>query len=602
MFTTQEQEIIKYGLQNGKSKQEVTDAITSYRTGILPTKPVAPTPTFLQDAGQDLAQIGTDIKESTISRADKTQQALDAGARGEQGALRTTGQIIGQGAGFTSDIIGNVFKGVVKAVLPQEAETGIKTGISNVMTPVMESEIAKSVIAKYNNLDEKTKRDIDATLGVVSLAGDIVGAGVGKRVAQTGVEQSLKVGVKGLETGLKATQQVGKTVSKLGDTGIGQSAKEVAERIPRAFGRAKETLQQTKERAIRIKQSTPEVATAIKSKLDQNVIDVVTGADKVTQKSFKEVVDIASAPKKVGIKTQPTKVGGDLVSKQYDLILKEKNVVGKQLGDITDSLSKTKSIVMTDSFSQIDNVLKGTGIKVKKGKLDFTGSKYTPSERTKISELYKLATEGGDKLSASQIRGKDQLFSKLQREARMEGVGDLFVKTVDGDKSLFSVFRDIYSGKLNTISPEIKSLNQQYSKWAKLTDDIEGSIIKTPNFNATKSIDPAEFAKVNLRRIFGEAQSSPAFEAVADALDKASRGLGYKGATPKEVARFAEEVRKLFPDTIPATGFQGGIATGVKSGLISIIEKGLKAGAPNLADQQKALKALLDSLVKANKK
>jgi len=39
-----------------------------------------------------------------------------------------------------------------------------------------------------------------------------------------------------------------------------------------------------------------------------------------------------------------------------------------------------------------------------------------------------------------------------------------------------------------------------------------------------------------------------------------------------------------------------------KQKIAKAIEKGLKAGAPNLADQQKALKALLDSLVKANKK
>ena len=75
-------------------------------------------------------------------------------------------------------------------------------------------------------------------------------------------------------------------------------------------------------------------------------------------------------------------------------------------------------------------------------------------------------------------------------------------------------------------------------------------------------------------------------------MDKYSRGLGYKGASPKDVAEFAQEMRKLFPETIPKTGFSGGI----KTGLGDLIETVSKAGTPNYADRQKALRNLLDSL------
>jgi len=80
-------------------------------------------------------------------------------------------------------------------------------------------------------------------------------------------------------------------------------------------------------------------------------------------------------------------------------------------------------------------------------------------------------------------------------------------------------------------------------------------------------------------------------------MDTTSRGLGYKGASPKAVAEFAQEMRKLFPDTIPSTGFQGGIKLGVGD----IVEKITSVGATNLTDQQKAVKALLESYVKPSK-
>jgi hypothetical protein len=289
-------------------------------------------------------------------------------------------------------------------------------------------------------------------------------------------------------------------------------------------------------------------------------------------------------------------VGGELAAKQFDIISKQKKAVGQELGDLTKTLSKTDKVDMQDAFRIADDTLSEQGIipqYTKKGvKLDFTGSKYTPAERTKIQELYNLATEGGDRLSPLQIREKDQLFSKLKRESNFEGVGDLLIETPEGTKSMFNVFRDIYSSKLDGISPEIKKLNAKYRQLATITDDIEDSIFKTPNFNVTKSTDPAEFAKVNMRRIFGEAQSSPVFEAVADQMDAFARELGYAGATPKQVAEFAEYIRKLYPETTPKAGFQGGI----KAGLSDILEKVTSMGTPDITDQQKALRELLNEI------
>lgn len=382
----------------------------------------------------------------------------------------------------------------------------------------------------------------------------------------------------------------------IGESGVGQVISDVAERVPRAINRGKEFLQENVERAKKIKNSTPEVKNAIKANLDERIINTVSEADDVTKQAYKKVVDLfEETPNTIGAKTQPSKISGDLASEQFDLISKHKESIGQQLGDKTKELSKIQSVNMADSYGAIDDVLSSQGIipqATPKGvKLDFSGSKFTPAERTKIQQLYDLATEGGDNLSPLQIREKDQLFSKLKRESNFEGIGDLMVETTDGVKSMFNVMRDIYSSKLDTLSPEIRKLNSEYRRLSQITDDIESSIFKTPNFNATQSTDPAEFAKVNLRRIFGEAQSSPAFEAVADQMDSVSRLLGYENATPKQVAEFAEYLRKLYPEAVPKTGFQGGI----KAGVSNIVETISKVGAPNKQDQRKALLELLNA-------
>lgn len=64
-FNTKENEIIKWGLANGKSKQEVEQAITNFRTGVIPPKPEVKEPNYLQRVNEDIkqgfGQAGSDI-------------------------------------------------------------------------------------------------------------------------------------------------------------------------------------------------------------------------------------------------------------------------------------------------------------------------------------------------------------------------------------------------------------------------------------------------------------------------------------------------------------------------------------------------------------
>jgi hypothetical protein len=380
--------------------------------------------------------------------------------------------------------------------------------------------------------------------------------------------------------------------------GLRQMATEASEWAKRGVGKASDYLTKSAEKADRIAESLPVIGDAIKVGLDDVIINTVLKADEPTLQAIKDMVDIAGEKSDIiAPKRQPSVVSGDLITEQYDLFLKHGKEVGEAIGAEVEKLAGGQPIDMSNALLKLNESLAKAGVTINnKGILDFTGSDFTPAERIKIAELYNLTLEGGTKLTPEQIQKKDRMFSKLQREARFEKIGDIVLRDIDMPRSVFQVFRDAFSEELSKLSPELKELNREYAQYKRFNDDLESTLFKTPNLNITQTdlVDFPEFAKVNLRRIYGEAASSPAFELVANELDKIARNLGYTGATPKDIALIANELRKIYPETIPKTGFTGGI----KMGVFDIAESAVKAGMPNIQDKQSALKNLIDSLIK----
>lgn len=378
-----------------------------------------------------------------------------------------------------------------------------------------------------------------------------------------------------------------KTVS-----GVTQKVKEVGERIPRFIGRVQEGVEEASIRSQKIKTATPEVANAIKVGLPDKFINTVEQADEPTIRAYKEILDIADNPSATIKPTQrPEIIAGNAAAEQYKVIEKTRKDIGKQIGAVVDTISKKGAVDVLPEQRIMRDVLRQNGVMPdSSGVLKFTG-KFTPAERTKIQQLYELATEGGEQLTPKQVYDMDRLFSKLQREARFENVGDIIVDTPDGSMSLFRVFRDVYSNKLDDVAPEIRDLNKQYRNFVTLQDDIEKSIVKSGKFETTKGVDDAEFAQTNLRRLFSEANTSADYRAIYEEMDAVSRALGYDGARADDLAAFAYELRKLYPETTPRTGFEGGIM----SGMSDLVGKVFKAGEPTAADQQKALREILEA-------
>lgn len=592
-LTQEEKQIVEFGKAKGKTLEQSLAALGRFRKENVTQEEEG---SMIKDLGGDIGETFTNVGETLNRSGEDIVSSVQKSISDQRNPIAAGFDIAGQVGRGVSGAFGDVLLGVGKSFVSQETENAVKGKLQEAIVPIIQNPQVQSMLQQYQSLPENEKQNLRTAGNIGMTLLDILTLGGGSRVAGKIADEGGDILKNILKTGDSIPTKLPTIALPKQTGGIIQTGKELLERVPRALGKGKEYIEEASERAVRIKNASPVVQKAIKSNLDEKIINTIVQSDEPTKNAFKQVVDIAEdTGKTIGMKKQPTIIGGELAAKQYDLINKQKKSIGSQLGEVTKELSKTEKVNMQDSFGVLDDILSNQNIKpfyTKNGvKLDFTGSKYTPAERTKIQQLYNLATEGGDSLSPLQIREKDQLFSKLKRESNFEGIGDIVIDTPDGNKSLFNVFRDVYSSKLDTVSPEIKVLNNEYRKLSQVTDDIEDSIFRTPDFNVTKTVDPAEFAKVNLRRIFGEAQSSPVFEAVADQMDTLARALGYADATPKQVAEFAQYIRKLYPDIVPKTGFQGGI----KAGIGDIIEKISEFGKPDLIDQQRVLKELLNS-------
>jgi len=178
---------------------------------------------FGADLVGDIKGIGTGIKESYLDRAEKVRASDTARKLGEQGVSSSVFQLLGQSAGLVSDVGGELIKGTVKAVLPQAGEEAVKGVVTSVAKPVVESDPMQFIINRYQSLDDKTKRDVDAALGIGSLIADVVGIGLGGKAVKTGSQ----IGKQTLST-------IARTGDDVVDTGARLTAKAIEKLSPPA--------------------------------------------------------------------------------------------------------------------------------------------------------------------------------------------------------------------------------------------------------------------------------------------------------------------------------------------------------------------------------
>lgn len=599
MFNTKEQEIIKYGLETGKSRQEVESAIVKLRAGVSPQKEEVEEQGIISRTIRD---IPSDIVETGrgISREFKgvTDQVADIYA---DPSATLADKVLATASGtfkFGSRVAGEAVVGGAKLFLTPEAEQDIKTKAEEIGTSISEKEQVQNVVSgvmqKWNALSDIDKQKWQNIGGFVEGGVDLVTMGMANKFLVKPVVNLFKKTSKVAEPAIDVVKKIPVLKTDIVKTptiaeGVIQKSTELAERIPRAVEKAKQATQEAAERSARIKASSPAVQVAIKANTPEKMIDIVSSADNLTIKDMKKMVDIVDSKSDVRYAT----VAGDAAAKQYSLIDKQRKTIGAELGTAIKNLPDTR-VDMSPSFNQLDEVLDANRIRVIDGKLNFDETRFTKAQGDAIQRLYEESRKGSvnNIMDATVIHNKDSLFGTLQRQDRKkEGLENIYIQVGEEQIPIYTAFRDIFRTQLDTLSPEVRRLNQQYAIHRSFVDDMDNTIFKQAKLNL--ALDPSDSAAINLRRIESNALSQPAFQKVIDEMSVIARELGYEGSDPASLIKFALELDALYPSKIPKASFAGGVRIGIGD----VIEKVTQFGAPDVKDQQKALREMLDELL-----
>jgi len=607
-----ERQIVERARARGWSEDKIKEAVLQYRQEqpSLTTTPAQTSTQPTQVEEPEKKGFLSSVAESARSRFGQVKESFARGMfkdgeKPEQSPVSTAVQTVGTGIGFLGDVLGAGIGSAIKAVTPDDIErSAVEKAKELVATPMGQKamEAISGGMESYQSWKQANPKDaanLEAVVNIASLL-PVERAITGSTRGLNRLSQSLsRVTPDVPPTGTPPLGGIPTPPPSTAQRGLAGLGTEMLERIPRAGKRAKEALEEAAEKSVRMEDATPAVREAIKSNVNDKIINTIKQADIPTVQDYKKMVDLAESDTGVlRMKKRPSVVAGESAASQYDLIDKARKDVGKQIGEATRNLNKT-DVVDVDT-NRINQVLRSLGVEdVEGGKLVFGSStRISKAQRAKVQELFDLVEEGLENPTPFAVWNKDQLFSTLQREARFEKLGEMMVDLPEGGATdVFSAFRNIFSDSLEAVSPEIRALNKQYRPLRTLIDDLESSIFKTPGYEAVKATDPADFAKINLRRILSEAQSATAYDEIVKQMDSVARSLGYKGSNPADLIAFAEELKKIFPDTIPATGFAGGINLGLRG----LLEKSLEVGKPGLKDQQNALKKLLDEVLEGIK-
>lgn len=174
-------------------------------------EPIAKKQSVLGEAFGDVKQVGEDIVKGTDKTTERIADSRRARLMGEQGMGETLFQQAGALAQGGANAIAAVFKGGANLLLKDEDEKKVTAALQKFGGQVMEipgvKEGVQKIIADYNSLDPKTRRNVDAAGGIVALVSNFVGGEAAsaakntvKEVAETGfnaAKQTFKEGVEG---------------------------------------------------------------------------------------------------------------------------------------------------------------------------------------------------------------------------------------------------------------------------------------------------------------------------------------------------------------------------------------------------------------------
>lgn len=421
---------------------------------------------FFEETIGDVKETFQGIGRVAGERADKYGDIVEAQQQGKQGTIRSLFQKFGQGAGFASDIAGEVVKGGVKTLLPQGLESDVKETVTGVAETIAETSPVQTLIKNYQNLketDPEKAKDIDALLGIGSLALDVATAGFGTKPAISAVKKTADVATDLTKAGLGKVKQVATGI----DTATGGFVTQTPKRIATNFQARKELAKQvdTLGESLAKQSVSPKVKTIVRSAVSNNVdprdIGVIGRLAKSPVKdSIKELYQSAKSVAKGADLDLPQLVGRPAIN-ALQKTKSELSKLGKQLDIVSTKLPKvTKAETVPALFNELKKVRGLSGLKLtKNGRLDFSDTALTltesASDRRAIESIFIQASRASNGSTKHKLR--QELFEILGGKKKS------LTNITDTQEQAFEAMRKGLANVLDKKSPRYKELNKKYA-------------------------------------------------------------------------------------------------------------------------------------------
>jgi hypothetical protein len=400
------------------------------------------------------------IKSSIEERMQKTEGISNAQKSGKQGFLRSSFQKFGQGTGAVSDVIGESVLGAGKVLLPQKAEDAISKVATGAFGSILQFPKIQSMMQSFEQLkqtDPEKARDIDALLGIGTLALDIATAGVG---GQT-VKQTTKAGIAGAEATAKGALKVGSGARRIGFELEGALTGTSQETLEMAFQSAKQGGKQFDSFTSSLRgKVTPEA-------IVENVRGAISEVRSSNSKAYRDAITPI-----VSEVVDTSKVSPGFTKKLSDFGISIKE------GELDFSNSKFRTVPQAQTkIQQTYNEVVGLGENTTLGNVDTT--------RQALRELIMTGDDASARSANSII--EEAITSVRDSGRQVDGYGEMLSNFAENAEFLDELTRSLSTGDKTTIdtayrklATSLKTNNERRMNLLKELDSItDGAVLGT---------------------------------------------------------------------------------------------------------------------------
>ncbi len=440
-FNDQEQAIIKYGVANGKSQQEVQDAITRLRTGQGPVAPTASTPAAKPGLVQ---RVATDINNRGAANADIYNKGTDGTDQSMLHNVDTGFKLAANTAGGIADTIGELIKSAPGGEQALNAVGGVASAGYNAIV----DKLAKTPLFQGAAQNPDATKVLEQFLSIAKSGGDISN----NILAADGVAKA------------------GDTVVNLAKTGVDKTVQTVKNSADAAAKDAADLKTQV-QTSLSGKNVDPQLKASADRMFMENskVPDPIASYEEYLTQSQKAIKDIKADP-------AISSVGED-VGNAFKQVVNQRRQVGKIMGEEIKKVGGVKTDVLP-SVDEFVNTLKENGLQYDRvdRALNVVGdTKFSSADlkmiQTYATELQKL----GSKPTLSQL---DAFISRLPNELDVYKASQGITGTTNAERIIqqnLSSLKEQFD-PVKTGNPELTTYANARASYAKLSQFIdEGS-------------------------------------------------------------------------------------------------------------------------------